>query len=81
MTKCAALLKPLLKVEFALSFFILIILLSRSDFTQLEKQVHEDEDFARTLAMLDEEPQAKKVILKNTNSNTKEHPFCDISGC
>ncbi|XP_077460805.1 replication factor C subunit 1 [Stigmatopora argus] len=26
-----------------------------------EKQVHEDEDFARTLAMLDEEPQAKKA--------------------
>uniref|UniRef100_A0A8D0A069 Replication factor C subunit 1 n=1 Tax=Sander lucioperca TaxID=283035 RepID=A0A8D0A069_SANLU len=27
---------------------------------ELEKQVHEDEEFARTLAMLDEEPQAKK---------------------
>lgn len=29
--------------------------------SQLEKQVHEDEEFARTLAMLDEEPKAKKV--------------------
>uniref|UniRef100_A0AAQ5YH70 Replication factor C subunit 1 n=1 Tax=Amphiprion ocellaris TaxID=80972 RepID=A0AAQ5YH70_AMPOC len=29
---------------------------------ELEKQVHEDEEFARTLAMLDEEPQAKKVM-------------------
>ena len=28
----------------------------------LEQQVHEDEEFAQTLAMLDEEPQAKKVI-------------------
>ncbi|XP_038569412.1 replication factor C subunit 1 [Micropterus salmoides] len=28
---------------------------------ELEKQVHEDEEFARTLAMLDEEPQAKKA--------------------
>ncbi|XP_068176893.1 replication factor C subunit 1 [Antennarius striatus] len=28
---------------------------------ELEKQVHEDEDFARTLAMLDNEPQAKKA--------------------
>ncbi|XP_067353864.1 replication factor C subunit 1 isoform X2 [Channa argus] len=27
---------------------------------QLEKQVHEDEEFVRTLAMLDKEPQAKK---------------------
>lgn len=29
--------------------------------TELEKLVHEDEEFARTLAMLDEEPQAKKA--------------------
>ncbi|XP_006787317.1 replication factor C subunit 1 [Neolamprologus brichardi] len=28
---------------------------------ELEKQVHEDEEFARTLAMLDEEPKAKKA--------------------
>ncbi|KAM7419203.1 hypothetical protein PAMA_016359 [Pampus argenteus] len=28
---------------------------------ELEKQVHEDEEFAKTLAMLDEEPQAKKA--------------------
>ncbi|XP_049900484.1 replication factor C subunit 1 [Epinephelus moara] len=28
---------------------------------ELEKQIHEDEEFARTLAMLDEEPQAKKA--------------------
>ncbi|KAM8878792.1 replication factor C subunit 1 isoform 2-T2 [Spinachia spinachia] len=31
------------------------------DMMELEKQVHEDEEFARTLAMLDEEPQAKKA--------------------
>ena len=30
-------------------------------FLQLEKQIHEDEEFARTLAMLDEAPLAKKV--------------------
>uniref|UniRef100_A0A8D3DLY4 Replication factor C subunit 1 n=1 Tax=Scophthalmus maximus TaxID=52904 RepID=A0A8D3DLY4_SCOMX len=29
---------------------------------EMEKQVHEDEEFARTLALLDEEPQAKKVM-------------------
>ncbi|XP_051020640.1 replication factor C subunit 1 isoform X1 [Acomys russatus] len=28
---------------------------------QLERQLHEDEEFARTLAMLDEEPKAKKA--------------------
>lgn len=28
---------------------------------ELEKQVHEDEEFARTLALLDEEPRAKKA--------------------
>ncbi|XP_042340871.1 replication factor C subunit 1 isoform X2 [Plectropomus leopardus] len=28
---------------------------------ELEKQIHEDEEFARTLALLDEEPQAKKA--------------------
>ncbi|MEQ2290863.1 hypothetical protein AMECASPLE_007285 [Ameca splendens] len=31
------------------------------DMEQVEKQVHEDEEFARTLAMLDAEPQPKKV--------------------
>lgn len=31
-------------------------------FTQLEKQVHEDEEFARTISMLDEPPVAKKVM-------------------
>lgn len=30
-------------------------------FLQLERQLHEDEEFARTLAMLDEEPKNKKV--------------------
>lgn len=30
-------------------------------FSQLEKQIHEDEEFSRTLAMLDAEPQTKKV--------------------
>lgn len=49
-------------VELALCFSVLMFLLLHSDFTQLEKQVHEDEEFARTLAMLEEEPQAKKVI-------------------
>lgn len=34
--------------------------------SQLEKQVHEDEEFARTLAMLDEEPKAKKVKAAGT---------------
>ncbi|MEQ2239862.1 hypothetical protein ILYODFUR_009021 [Ilyodon furcidens] len=31
------------------------------DMEQVEKQVHEDEEFARTLAMLDAEPQPKKA--------------------
>lgn len=31
-------------------------------FLQLERQLHEDEEFARTLAMLDEEPKTKKVM-------------------
>jgi len=30
-------------------------------FFQLERQLHEDEEFAKTLAMLDEIPQKKKV--------------------
>lgn len=30
-------------------------------FSQLERQLHEDEEFAKTLAMLDETPQKKKV--------------------
>lgn len=51
------------KVELDLFFFFA----SHCDFAssrllQLEKQIHEDEEFARTLAMLDQEPQAKKVI-------------------
>lgn len=29
---------------------------------ELERQLHEDEEFARTLAMLDEEPKAKKAL-------------------
>uniref|UniRef100_A0A8C3B0R9 Replication factor C subunit 1 n=1 Tax=Cyclopterus lumpus TaxID=8103 RepID=A0A8C3B0R9_CYCLU len=36
------------------------------DMMELEKQVHEDEEFARTLAMLDEEPQAKKDVIGPT---------------
>lgn len=32
-------------------------------FLQLERQLHEDEEFAKTLAMLDETPQKKKVEL------------------
>ncbi|XP_071360428.1 replication factor C subunit 1 [Trachinotus anak] len=38
---------------------------------ELEKQVHEDEEFARTLAMLDEEPQAKKA---RKGSDEKQAP-------
>lgn len=34
-------------------------------FLQLERQLHEDEEFARTLAMLDETPKKKKVILSS----------------
>uniref|UniRef100_A0A8D3DBV3 Replication factor C subunit 1 n=1 Tax=Scophthalmus maximus TaxID=52904 RepID=A0A8D3DBV3_SCOMX len=40
---------------------------------EMEKQVHEDEEFARTLALLDEEPQAKKVM----NSVKKRGPCRD----
>ncbi|KAI9519109.1 hypothetical protein NQZ68_031380 [Dissostichus eleginoides] len=45
---------------------------------ELEKQVHDDEEFARTLAMLDEEPQAKKAI---KNNNTKAYPPFDFHKC
>lgn len=38
---------------------------------ELEKQVHEDEEFARTLAMLDEEPQAKKA--RKGSSEKRDH--------
>uniref|UniRef100_A0A9L0KBF5 Uncharacterized protein n=1 Tax=Equus asinus TaxID=9793 RepID=A0A9L0KBF5_EQUAS len=31
---------------------------------ELERQLHEDEEFARTLAMLDEEPKTKKVAFE-----------------
>uniref|UniRef100_A0A7N6B490 Replication factor C subunit 1 n=1 Tax=Anabas testudineus TaxID=64144 RepID=A0A7N6B490_ANATE len=33
---------------------------------ELEKRIHEDEEFARTLAMLDKEPQPKKVMKATT---------------
>uniref|UniRef100_A0A8D0A2S6 Replication factor C subunit 1 n=1 Tax=Sander lucioperca TaxID=283035 RepID=A0A8D0A2S6_SANLU len=45
---------------------------------ELEKQVHEDEEFARTLAMLDEEPQAKKTndmsSLSRSDQSTSTSP-------
>uniref|UniRef100_A0A3B3WUV9 Replication factor C subunit 1 n=1 Tax=Poecilia mexicana TaxID=48701 RepID=A0A3B3WUV9_9TELE len=37
---------------------------------EVEKQVHEDEEFAKTLAMLDTEPQPKKVIVPSKTSRT-----------
>uniref|UniRef100_A0A673CJ00 Replication factor C subunit 1 n=1 Tax=Sphaeramia orbicularis TaxID=375764 RepID=A0A673CJ00_9TELE len=45
-------------------------LTSSTAITQLEKQVHEDEEFARTLALLDQEPLAKKVKKKKTQQDT-----------
>ena len=36
---------------------------------ELERQVHEDEEFAKTLAMLDQQPHAKKV--KSTHTHYK----------
>lgn len=60
--------RKFIAVELALFFPILMLLLPHSNVPQLEKQIHEDEEFARTLAMLDKEPQAKKVIyIFNTN--------------
>lgn len=41
-----------------------------SNYSQLERQIHEDEEFARTLALLDEEPRAKKVIRNNPRNTT-----------
>ncbi|KAK7929443.1 hypothetical protein WMY93_005838 [Mugilogobius chulae] len=38
---------------------------------ELEKQVHEDEEFARTLAMLDEEPLSKKVCKEPADVSSK----------
>ncbi|KAK2817008.1 hypothetical protein Q5P01_025199 [Channa striata] len=42
---------------------------------QVEKQVHEDEEFARTLTMLDEEPQAKKA----RKGSDEKQPPCGFS--
>uniref|UniRef100_A0A7N6BU47 Replication factor C subunit 1 n=1 Tax=Anabas testudineus TaxID=64144 RepID=A0A7N6BU47_ANATE len=36
----------------------------------LEKRIHEDEEFARTLAMLDKEPQPKKVMKATTQAHS-----------
>ncbi|XP_056136262.1 replication factor C subunit 1 [Lampris incognitus] len=52
---------------------------------ELERQVHEDEDFARTLAMLDEEPNAKKARKDSgekrgsTTSPSKSHTDTNAS--
>uniref|UniRef100_A0A8D3DYA9 Replication factor C subunit 1 n=1 Tax=Scophthalmus maximus TaxID=52904 RepID=A0A8D3DYA9_SCOMX len=47
---------------------------------EMEKQVHEDEEFARTLALLDEEPQAKKVMNSYTLKPWKEQvTFSSVS--
>ena len=51
-----------------------MLFLSSPAFTQLEKQVHDDEEFAKTLAMLEEEPQAKKVT--NNMIQTQAHFRC-----
>ena len=45
--------------------------------TQLEKQVHNDEEFARTLAMLDEAPQAKKVLNTTLHFTQTNNPLSD----
>uniref|UniRef100_A0A3B3V084 Replication factor C subunit 1 n=1 Tax=Poecilia latipinna TaxID=48699 RepID=A0A3B3V084_9TELE len=45
---------------------------------EVEKQVHEDEEFARTLAMLDTEPQPKKVISVSVPSKTSRTPPEDV---
>uniref|UniRef100_A0A7N6AYV2 Replication factor C subunit 1 n=1 Tax=Anabas testudineus TaxID=64144 RepID=A0A7N6AYV2_ANATE len=37
---------------------------------ELEKRIHEDEEFARTLAMLDKEPQPKKVMKATTQAHS-----------
>lgn len=60
--------KVILKVQFPLMGHLNILSFLFA-LTQLEKQVHEDEEFARTLSMLDSEPQTKKVtsaVKKNT---------------
>uniref|UniRef100_A0AAZ3Q3Y9 Replication factor C subunit 1 n=1 Tax=Oncorhynchus tshawytscha TaxID=74940 RepID=A0AAZ3Q3Y9_ONCTS len=38
---------------------------------ELERQVHEDEEFAKTLAMLDQQPHAKKVKSTHTHTHYK----------
>ncbi|XP_069022905.1 replication factor C subunit 1 [Embiotoca jacksoni] len=52
---------------------------------ELEKQVHEDEEFARTLAMLDKEPKAKKACKdsneKQSLSTTSEKSSADAAAC
>uniref|UniRef100_A0A7N5ZS23 Replication factor C subunit 1 n=1 Tax=Anabas testudineus TaxID=64144 RepID=A0A7N5ZS23_ANATE len=39
---------------------------------ELEKRIHEDEEFARTLAMLDKEPQPKKVMKATTQAHSED---------
>nr|XP_049575706.1 replication factor C subunit 1 isoform X2 [Syngnathus scovelli] len=41
---------------------------------ELEKQIHEDEDFARTLALLDSEPQAKKLRKGSDEKDVEAFP-------
>lgn len=60
--------------------FKLSYLLPHSTFPQLEKQIHQDEEFARTLAMLDEEPQTKKVITFFT-LKTNAQIYCQLLSC
>uniref|UniRef100_A0A3Q3W5I5 Replication factor C subunit 1 n=1 Tax=Mola mola TaxID=94237 RepID=A0A3Q3W5I5_MOLML len=50
--------------------------LQMDDDLELEQQVHEDEEFARTLAMLDEEPQAKKT----RKGSDEKHTLAKKSG-
>ncbi|XP_056890951.1 replication factor C subunit 1 isoform X1 [Takifugu flavidus] len=45
----------------------------RDDDMELEKQIHEDEEFGRTLAMLDEEPQAKKARQGSEEETATSH--------
>uniref|UniRef100_A0A8C6L7E2 Replication factor C subunit 1 n=1 Tax=Nothobranchius furzeri TaxID=105023 RepID=A0A8C6L7E2_NOTFU len=52
--------------------------LQMEEVRELEKQIHEDEGFARTLAMLDAEPQAKKVM--RTMIMTSQRKCCVSQG-
>uniref|UniRef100_A0A671KZZ1 Replication factor C subunit 1 n=1 Tax=Sinocyclocheilus anshuiensis TaxID=1608454 RepID=A0A671KZZ1_9TELE len=62
---CVCMLKPTQETEESLSDEAIAKQLQMDEDMELEKKIHDDEEFARTLAMLDEAPLPKKVGEQN----------------